>query len=193
MRRLTIPAIILFLMIVGIGGFLLGRTGIVNMTRQNNRFTNEAARPKISIVNKSDVVVFFVKPARTNFYLKPVLYRVNNDRDLHVRALEALFAGPSEQSKLLPVFPKETKVLGLTIKDGIAYVNLNQSAAKLNVGSSTENLAVASIVNTLTKFPDVFRVKILIEGKDAESLAGHVDITGLLQYDDQVVDPELFK
>jgi germination protein M len=190
MRRATIPVIILFLIAVGIGGFLIGRTGIFNLGRQN-QLANVGRKPDAKL-NETPLVLFFLKPDAANFYLKPVLYRVKNNGDMHIRALEALFAGPSKQSGLLATFPKETKVLGLSIKDGIAYVNLNQSATKLNVGSSAESLAVASIVNTLTKFPDVFRVKILIEGKEVESLAGHVDVTGLLQYNDQVVDPEFF-
>jgi germination protein M len=192
MRRSTTMVIILFLVVVGIGGFLLGRAGLLSLGRENNGLSkvNQGLNQKI---NETEVVVFFLKPAPVNFYLKPILYKVTNDRDLHIKALEALFAGPSPQSKLLSMFPRNTKVLGLNIKDGIAYVNLNASATQLNVGSSTEALAVASIVNTLTKFPDVFGVKILIEGKEVESLAGHVDITGLLRYNDQVVDPELFK
>lgn len=191
MRRSTTPAIILFLVVVGIGGFFIGRTGVFNLGRQNTQLTKVNLDPGHKI-NETEVVLFFLKPAPANFYLKPVLYQVKNDSDLHVQALKALFAGPSKQSKLLPIFPQETKVLGFNIKDGIAYVNLSRSVTELNVGSSGEALAVASIVNTLTKFPDVFRVKLLIEGKEVESLAGHVDVTGLLRYNDQLIDPELF-
>jgi germination protein M len=191
MRRSTTTVIILFLVVVGIGGFLLGRAGMLSFWRENNGSV-KVTQGSNQKTNETEVVVFFLKPAPTNFYLKPVLYRVKNDKDLHIEALEALFAGPSQQSKLLAIFPQNTKVLGFNVKDGTAFVNLNASATQLNVGSSTEMLAVASIVNTLTKFPDVFRVKLLVEGKEVESLAGHVDITGLLRYNDQVVDPELF-
>jgi spore germination protein GerM len=191
MRRSTTALLILFLIVVGIGGFLWGRAGMFPFQRTS------VETPKIKPdtngkTNETEVVVFFLKPAAANFYLKPVLYRVRMDQDLHIQALNALFAGPSVDSKLLPLFPKDTKVLNLTIKKGIAYLNLSSNVTELNVGASTEKLAVASLVNTLTKFPDVFRVKILVEGKEVESLAGHVDLSGPLGYNDQVIDPELF-
>jgi germination protein M len=191
MRRSAIPVLILVLILVGIGGFFIGRAGLFYLGRENTRITkvNQELNRKIAA---EQVVLFFLKSAPANSYLKPVLYKVTNSGDQHVQALEALFAGPPKQSKLLPIFPKETKVLGFSLKNGIAYVNLNRNATQLNVGSSVEVLAVASIVNTLTKFPDVFRVKLLIEGKEIESLAGHVDVTGLLRYNDQVIDPDLF-
>jgi spore germination protein GerM len=192
MRRSAIPATIIFLLLVGIGGFFLGSASMFHLGRENTRLTkiNQELSHKI---REEQVVLFFLESAPANSFLKPVLYRVKSNGDLHVNALKALFAGPPDHSKLLAIFPKETKVLGFRLTKGIAYVNLNQNAAQLNVGSTVEALAVASIVNTLTKFPDVFRVKILIEGKDAESLAGHVDVTGLLRYNDQVVDPDFFE
>ena len=191
MRRSTTPVLILILILVGIGGFFIGHTGLFYLGRANTRITK--VNPELNQkIDAAQVVLFFLKSAPANSCLKPVLYKVANSGDPHVQALEALFAGPSKLSKLLPIFPKETKVLGFSLKNGIAYVNLNRSATQLNVGSSVEALAVASIVNTLTKFPDVFRVKLLIEGKEVESLAGHVDVTGLLRYNDQVIDPDLF-
>jgi germination protein M len=191
MRRFATPVIILSLVIIGIAGFFLGRTGLFR-PMSNNAAANKGNQAIQANIGGREVVLFFLKPAPVNFYLKPMLQRVKDEGDVHIQALEALFAGPPEQSKLLPIFPKDTKVLGLNIKQGVAYVNLNQKATQLNVGSSGEELAVASIVNTLTKFPDVFQVKILIEGKETESLAGHVDISGPLRYNDQVIDPELF-
>ncbi|HBF40035.1 MAG TPA: hypothetical protein DDW50_22365 [Firmicutes bacterium] len=191
MQRSTTAFIIVFLIAVGIGGFIWGRSGFLPFQHRNIE-SSKITHSLDGMANKAEVVVFFLKPAAANFYLKPVLYKVSTDKDLHIQALNALFAGPPAGSKLLPLFPKTIKVLSLSITKGVANLNLNSSVTELNVGASTEMLAVASIVNTLTKFPDVFRVKILVEGKEVESLAGHVDISGLLGYNDQVVDPDLF-
>ncbi|MGE5582744.1 MAG: GerMN domain-containing protein [Bacillota bacterium] len=195
MRRFATPAVILLLILIGVGGFFLGRQGWVGLKTGNS--INKAQPDKTGQIRDiksggEKVVLFFLRSTPTDFYLKPVLWRVKNNGDKHLEALKALFAGPSPGSNLQPLFPKGTKVLGLNIKDGVAYLNLNSEATRLNVGASGEALAVASIVNTLTKFPDVFRVKILVEGKEVESLAGHFDLTGLLRYDEQVIDPDLF-
>lgn len=140
--------------------------------------------------SEEKVAVFFIKSTPSNFYLKPVLIDVGRDKDKHLQALNALFAGPPKNSNLTPVFSPETKVLNFKLQDGLAIVNLNRYAAQLNVGAQGEYLAVASIVNTLTKLPDVYRVKIQIEGKEVESLAGHVDLTATFEYDNRVVSLE---
>ncbi|MCL6590430.1 MAG: GerMN domain-containing protein [Firmicutes bacterium] len=133
--------------------------------------------------------VFFIKSNPAYFQLKPVIITLKNEGDLRRQALEALFAGPPEGSGLFGVFSPATKVLGISIRNGTATVNLNRAAMRINVGSETEALAIASIVNTLTKFPEIYQVKILIEGKVTESLAGHVDLTKPFKYNGQVVDP----
>ena len=40
-----------------------------------------------------------------------------------------------------------------------------------------EILTVGAIVNTLTEFPDVEKVQILVEGKKVSTLFGHLDVS----------------
>lgn len=161
---------------------------------ENRRLTvrrSPAAKPPVAV--EEPAAVFFVETTPTAFSLKPVLCSLPGKGDRHLRALQVLFAGPPPNTGLQGLFPRDTRVLSLSIKNGLAIVNLNQQAGRINVGSQGEALAIASIVNTLTKFPDVYRVKLLIEGKEVESLAGHVDTTGTFSYNDQMVDPIPFQ
>jgi spore germination protein GerM len=65
----------------------------------------------------------------------------------------------------------------LTVRDHIAYVDFNDKIIKNNVGgSATEILIVAAVVNTLTEFPDIHKVQILVEGKTVETLSGHMSV-----------------
>jgi len=162
--------------------------GCVYLFRENHRLAGINSRLEERLTGEQ-VAVFFIKPQDTDFKIKPVLYKVKAGQDMHIQALQVLFTVPVRDSKLIGIFPKGTKVLDFSLKNGLATVNLNNRATHLNAGSTLEALAVASIVNTLTKFPDVYRVKILIEGKEVESLAGHVDLTGELHYNDRLVDP----
>ena len=43
-------------------------------------------------------------------------------------------------------------------------------------GSLYELLAITSIVNTLTEFPEIKKVQILVESRKYETLTGHMDI-----------------
>ncbi len=92
-------------------------------------------------------------------------------------ALEALCRGPVSRD-LKPSLPAGTEVRGVNVKpDGTCVVDLNQAATKIPAqNSKAEALAVSAIVNTLTEFPTVKKVQILIEGQIRETLAGHIPI-----------------
>jgi spore germination protein GerM len=180
MRRLSRPAIwiILVTLMMGIGWLIFDDLRLRGVTQ---RLSGELRK------NEEEIAVFFIKSTPTNFYLKPVIVKVGRDGDKHLKALDALFSGPPEGSDLTPVFVPETKVLDFKVDNGLAIVNLNRYATQLNVGAQGEYLAVAALVNTLTKFPDIYRVKIRIEGKQVDSLAGHDDLTAVFEYDNKVV------
>lgn len=91
--------------------------------------------------------------------------------------LEALIQGP--ESDLTPTIPKGTRLNGFFItEDGNAYVDLTPDAAmKHPGGSETELLTIYSIVNSLIlNVSPIKTVKILIDGEDALTLAGHIDL-----------------
>ena len=68
---------------------------------------------------------------------------------------------------------------------GDAFVDLSFEAASQHPGgSSTELLTVYAIVNAVTaNLATVQRVQILIDGREADTLAGHVDLRRPLQHD----------
>jgi spore germination protein GerM len=73
---------------------------------------------------------------------------------------------------------------GVTLRDvfvterGDAFVDLSADvAAKHPGGSLAELLTVYTIVNALTvNLPAIVRVQILVDGKEVDTLAGHVDL-----------------
>ncbi|MEW6230380.1 MAG: GerMN domain-containing protein, partial [Bacillota bacterium] len=56
-------------------------------------------------------------------------------------------------------------------------------------GSRNEELLVWSIVNTLTEFPGIYRVQILVDGKKEESIGGHVGIDVPLERNPNLIRP----
>ena len=72
-----------------------------------------------------------------------------------------------------------TSVRGVFLTEqGDAFVDLSKEAVTEHTGGSLDELfSVYAIVNTLTgNMPAIKRVQILIEGKEVDSLAGHVDL-----------------
>ena len=62
---------------------------------------------------------------------------------------------------------------------GVAYVDLSRELVQNHPGgTSAEQLTVFSLSNTLiANFPSIQMVKILVEGREVQTLAGHLDLT----------------
>jgi hypothetical protein len=65
------------------------------------------------------------------------------------------------------------------VDPGLAVIDLNAAfASGHRSGILVEELTITSLVETLTtNIPGITRVKILVDGKEQETLAGHVDLS----------------
>jgi spore germination protein GerM len=85
---------------------------------------------------------------------------------------------------LVSAIPSETTLRALYLTErGDAFVDLSPDVRTRHTGGALDELfTVYAIVNALTtNLPAVKRVQILIEGKEVDTLAGHVDLRHPLQ------------
>lgn len=133
-------------------------------------------------------------PAGEGRKIQATLFYVSDDgAELVAVNREVLYgATPAEQARnivdaqvatppegLASAIPAATKVRAVFLAArGEAYVDLSPEAAAAHSGGSlNEALAVFAIVNALTaNLADVTSVQILIDGKEVDTLAGHVDL-----------------
>ncbi len=66
------------------------------------------------------------------------------------------------------------------VDPGVAVIDLNAAFANAHrSGILVEELTVASLIRTISaNTPGILKVKILVDGKERETLAGHADLTG---------------
>jgi len=91
--------------------------------------------------------------------------------------IESLINGPG--GELVRTIPEEASLKDFYVaKDGSAYADFTAALRDRHPGgSSSELLTVYSIVNSLVlNIPEIKRVKILIEGRESTTLAGHMDL-----------------
>jgi spore germination protein GerM len=144
--------------------------------------------PHLAAKERRKVNIYVMQKVNDDVRLVPQARTIPPNVDPHKAAIEKLLitnreAGPSQY--LIPV---GTKLLGLEIKDRIAYANFSREIKdNFSGGSMSEALLLNSIVHTLTQFNDVDKVQILIEGKKIESLGGHLDISQPLTGDSALV------
>lgn len=132
--------------------------------RQLQQTVDEFTRP---------VTLYFITNTPTEMYLSRVTRPMAKSGNPLVEAMQELVKGPGVGGDLAPVLPPETQVLGIKVKDGTAYADFSPEILKLNVGSRGEALVLAAIADTLTEFPEVKQVQILVGGKVTESIGGH--------------------
>lgn len=131
------------------------------------------------------LVVYYA--ARDGLHVAPQTVTVPKNAQPAQTALELLVAGTSNP-ELISVVPPGTKVLGVTVKDHIAYANFDDKLVKNSPGGSTnERLLVSTIVDTLTAVPGVEKVQILVNNNKVATINGHMDISGPLGRQDQGV------
>jgi spore germination protein GerM len=85
---------------------------------------------------------------------------------------------------LVSAIPQGAALRALYVTDrGDAFVDLSAETRTMHTGGALDELfTVYSIVNALTtNLPAVTRVQILVDGKEVDTLAGHVDLRHPLQ------------
>jgi spore germination protein GerM len=133
--------------------------------------------------------------------LVPETRQVRPDGSIYTESLRELVKGPAGEG-LYPTLPSGTTVNSVTLSDGLATadfgIGIISEFEEIPHSSTTETLAIYSIVNTLTGFEDIEQVKITIEGKESgkvdgfyvEDFWGHIGIYEIFERNDGIIKDE---
>ncbi len=128
-------------------------------------------------VTTMEVTVYY--PDQSGMSLIPVKREIkfNDEGQKYIEAVKCLLDAPKEE-ELTKIFPKGAKINSITLDKDTAVVDLDSGITKNFVGGSTgEEFLINSVVDTLTDFKEVKQVRFLIDGKEVETLAGHMDLS----------------
>ena len=123
----------------------------------------ENAGEEINAYKTSDLTLYFSNKAGDKLVGQRVAMEYNSNISLEKLIVEQLIAGPPFEGAY-PTIPSETKLLNISIKDNICYVNLDEGF--LGTGYNViESIPVYSIVNSLIENTDAQKVQISINGE----------------------------
>ena len=110
------------------------------------------------------VDIYFVKDGG---YATSIARAVPATTDVAANAIRALIAGPTgaeAEAGLSSAVPTDTLLLGITIRDGLATIDLSQ---EFEAGGGTFSMTarLAQVVYTVTQFPTVERVQFRLDGR----------------------------
>ena len=122
------------------------------------------------------VTLYFTSLEDNQAYLVKETREVKNPAEnIYKTIIEELIKGPASQD-LYPTIPPDSVVNSVELSNGLAIVDFNlriiTNYEDIPHSSTTETMAIYSIVNTLTEFEEIEMVKITIEGKDSGEVEG---------------------
>jgi spore germination protein GerM len=144
----------------------------MDQVEQNSRIT-ETKHSEKSVVH-----LYFSD--KDNSFLKAEtrdLFQSDKSAEFGKNIVEALIEGP--RTGLMRTIPANTALKAFYItRDGTAYVDMSDAIRDAHPGGvKSELFTIYSMVNSLTlNIPEIDAVKILINGKEAMTLDGHIDV-----------------
>ncbi|MGZ6248942.1 MAG: GerMN domain-containing protein [Syntrophales bacterium] len=126
---------------------------------------------------KQEVVLYF-SDANERFLVPEKRYipKEENEQARAKELVKALLEG--SKTKLVRTFPEGVGLDNVRIDDKqTAYVSFDKNLIKQHPGGSTSEMAtIYSLTNTLIRnINSIKRVQLLIDGKEVESIKGHID------------------
>ena len=110
---------------------------------------------------------FILAGGRGSEGLVPYLFEVPKTQAVATAAMTSLLAGAPPQrdgyAAISTAIPSGTKLLGLTIRDGVATVDLSGEFAS-GAGTASSQYRLAQVVYTLTQFSTVSSVRFMVDG-----------------------------
>ncbi|MCR6545023.1 GerMN domain-containing protein [Dehalobacterium formicoaceticum] len=154
---------------------------------------NHAGTEDLELTNQAligetkEIALFFSDAAGENLALE--MRDIPKTEGVARAVMQELIAGPSVESGLLPTIPVGTELLDINVRpDGVCIVDLSGELIVNHPGGSlNEEMTVYSVVNTLTQFPSIREVQILVDGQNVETIAGHMDISTTMARNEEMI------
>ena len=116
---------------------------------------NSYEKVKLTLYFTSEEGDYLIKANRTVVY--------NSNISMEKLVVEQLIGGPTSD-EIFPTINPNTKVVNVTVTDGICYVNLDEEFLN-QVSNVSADVTIYSIVNSLVELPNVNKVQISINGE----------------------------
>jgi spore germination protein GerM len=170
---------LIILFFLGLGFFLFSTFRHDIMKSFKPKEVKQSKEAKQSAPEKKKDVVLYFSDAEGEFLIgeKRVVFQGASLQEEAKETVVELIHGP--RGKLIPTLPSRTKLIALQVDhQGLAKVNFSKNLTQDHPGgSSAEIMTVYSVVNSLAlNFPEIKKVQILVEGKEIETITGHLSL-----------------
>lgn len=134
---------------------------------------------EINTYEQAELRLYFADETGTHLVEANRTLRFSSNIAMEKLVVEQLIKGP-ENPELYPTINPETKIVNVTVKDGICYVNLSE-AFLTQTYQVTPEISVYSLVNSLVELPNVNKVHISVNGETAVTYQESISLTTVFE------------
>lgn len=133
-----------------------------------------------------ELKLYFMNENGDKLVREEVSVRYNSNISMERLIVDQLIKGPAVEG-LRPVIPPETKVIGVSVKDGVCYVNLTEGFLN-NTYMTDPRLTVYAIVNSIVDGGSCSQVQISVNGESNIEYMESVDLSKPLSREQDFVE-----
>lgn len=119
---------------------------------------------EINDFEKVEIKLYFADETgkKLTYCTRDVLYNSNISMEKFV--IDNVIKGPLKEEGLYPTVNPDTKIISVTVKDAVCYINISEGFLSQPYDVSDE-VVIYSLVNSITELTSVNKVQISINGK----------------------------
>ncbi|MCF7929498.1 MAG: GerMN domain-containing protein [Spirochaetales bacterium] len=143
-------------------------------TAESTETSSSQEKPSDDAIEyRRGTIYFLLVTDEGHISLQPVKRNIAYEDAPLTQTLEVLLKGPDPQElnrNYLSLIPEGSRILGISVKNGVAYLNMNERFQFNTLGIEGYAAQLKQVVYTATEFKTVDSVQILIEGQKREYL-----------------------
>ena len=146
----------------------------------------ENAGEEINAYKTADLTLYYTNETGDKLVAQRVAMDYNSNISLEKLIVERLIAGPPFEGAY-PVIPAETKLVSISIKDKICYVNLDEGFLETGYNVA-ESIPVYSIVNSIIDNTEARRVQISINGETNRVYRESINFNTIFEKNEELIE-----
>lgn len=135
---------------------------------------------------KIELKLYFADETGEKLVMEQVSVQHDSNQALEKAIVEQLMRGPSDANNRRTI-PKETHLLGVSIKDSICYLNFDEGLKNIVPGIKPE-VVIYSIVNSVMESSAVSKVQIAVNGDSNFMFQESIDLSETLSRNYELIE-----
>ena len=144
------------------------------------------ADDEINAYERTGLILYYADEEGTGLIKTSENVAYNSNISMEKLVTEHLISGPLSYG-VYPVTAPEVKILSVTTKDGVCYVNLSKEFLQKQ-GKLSDEVVLYSFINSLTELPNINKVQFMVDSETEISFGDHSYLNEAFERNLEIVD-----